>query len=519
MVDIFLLVLVVAVVIGSLVVNTKVLFYFQQPEDSRFASSVVVKAIIVISLTLAWLVVLLLPIDVRNARPVPGPLDMQPLWIGAFITLIIFLVIIVPAAMFYAEVEGDDLVKGKKRHVLCQIVFMLIVSTCLIAVSYRFLADADLPVVRYACGDDFWLDASDPGDRGAFAGRVCEGGVATELSITVGFDIYLVAVLCFIGWGFVVIFGGIGLSAVPLDLILAFKDRPKAINEATYQQRRRVIGQATTALLSRAEELQAMDSEVSGQSGWRGSRRKRQLKADYNRFKRDVLMLEEEHEKLAVAKFQRGENLAVSVAKLLLGIFAAILSLSWVLHIVLYIVTKAATADGEPVTLFLNALLSEMEGALYPLGVSVFAVFVLYLLICVVCGCLKFGMRFFFLISIHPMRYKATPLNSILFNVEMVLLCSAAVVQFAQQAFADYARLTSADVIFAAQIKYLRFYSWFFKNNVFIYTLLSWFVLALIYLLVRPREVSDIKFDAKTDKKLHKMAGTVGKPGADQAAV
>merc|ERR1712039_564807 len=165
--------------------------------------------------------------------------------------------------------------------------------------------------------------------------------------------------------------------------------------------------------------------------------------------------------------------------------------------------------DRRPVTTFLNELFTAFEGTgVYPLGVAFFAVFTLYLLACVVKGCLKFGMRIFFLFSIHPMRHKGTPLNSILFNVEMVLITSAAVVQFAQTAFADYARLTDADVIFSAQIKYLAFYNWFFENNVFIITLLSWFVLTIIFLFVRPRDTGDTyKIDKKVDRKLSKIIG------------
>merc|ERR1712146_828880 len=156
---------------------------------------------------------------------------------------------------------------------------------------------------------------------------------------------------------------------------------------------------------------------------------------------------------------------------------------------------------------FLNALFEAFEGpGLYPIGVALFGMFTLYLLLCVVKGCLKFGMRIFIFFSIHPMKRQGTPLNSILFNVLMVLISSATVVQFSQQAFADYARLTDADVIFAAQIKYLEFYRYFFENNIFIYCLLVWFTLTLIYLLVvGPR---DRKKARKRDKK--------GKKGKDK---
>jgi len=503
-IDIFLLVLVIFVVVVSVAVNIKILTYYQQKEDSAFASSVLCKAIIVISMTFAWLVNLLLPIDVRNSRPTPGILDMQLMWTIAFVILAVFLVLIVPAAMFYHEVEGDDFIKKKRGHVLCNLSLTLFFTACTVLIGYPFLSEAEIPVVRYACGGTAWSD----GDAEGEGLVICGDGQKTDLTIQVSFDIYLIACLCFVGWFFLVTFGGIGLSAVPIDLILEFIDRPRAIDELTFQQRKRVLGHATMTLLSNSRELEQRDTELSSEKGWKAGRKKRQLKADYNKFKKDVLLLEEEHEKLKVCKFQKGESLAVSITKLVAGILFAIMSLAWVFHILFYIVTPEMMPDGQPVSLFLNELFEAFESTgVYPLGVAFFAAFTLYLLLCVVKGCLKFGMRIFFFFSIHPMRHEATPLNSILFNVELMLITSAAVVQFSQQAFADYARLTDADVIFAAQIKYMKFFRYFFENNVFIYTLLIWFLLTLIYLFAKPKDQSGvIKFDKKKDKKMSALA-------------
>lgn len=496
-VDIFLLIFVVAVIGGAVAVNVRVLLHFQQPEDARFASSVLAKTIIVVSLTLAWILILLLPIDVRNSRPTPGVLNMQMLWTIAFILLAVFLALVVPAAVFYVEVEGDSIVKKKRKYVLCNLTLMLFFAGCTLAISYPFLSNASIPVVEYMC--DSWLDA----DRPTPPAMVCDQGKDASLEIKTGFQVYLIAVLCFVGWFFFVTFGGIGLSAVPIDLILSFVDRPRSIDESTYRQRRSVIGSAATMLLGRAEELQKRDGEVCG-NGWRGLRQRRALRQDFNKFKRDMLLLEDQFEQLKVSKFHKGESLAVSITKLIVGIIFAILSLTWVLHIVLYVLVPGVSGSaGVP---FLNSLFTALEGGgLYPLGVSFFAVFNLYLLLCVLKGCLKFGMRILFFFSIHPMRYKQTPLNSILFNVQMLLLSSAAVVQFSTTCFAEYARLTDADVIFSGQIKYLHFYSFFFKNNVFIWTLLVWFLLALIYLLVRPRDSGETKLDQKAYAKLTKM--------------
>ena len=56
---------------------------------------------------------------------------------------------------------------------------------------------------------------------------------------------------------------------------------------------------------------------------------------------------------------------------------------------------------------------------------------------------MKFGLRFFCL-PIHPMRIGNTMMNSMLFNVLLLLISCVSVVQFCTRAFASYARLTAA---------------------------------------------------------------------------
>lgn len=293
---------------------------------------------------------------------------------------------------------------------------------------------------------------------------------------------------------------------MPIDLILEFVDRPKPIDEVFYQQERREIGRASGELLSTAEKLQELDSQLSSESGWRARRRKRALQADYNKFKKEVFHLEEDYERLLTSKHQQGESILVSAVKLALGIIFAILSFAWILHTVFYVLVRKL--DPTFSVDILNTFFSAFEGpGLYPVGVALFGAFNLYLLLCVVKGTLKFGMRIFICFSIHPMKRQATPLNSILFNVLMMVISSAAVVQFAQEAFSDYARLTDADVLFSAQIKYLSFYSYFFDNNIFLYALLGWFLLTILFLSVvghreRKNAIKRTKaYLAKKDKK------------------
>ena len=62
-------------------------------------------------------------------------------------------------------------------------------------------------------------------------------------------------------------------------------------------------------------------------------------------------------------------------------------------------------------------------------------------------------------------------MNSFLFNISLILLSSVSVTQFCAGAFQDYATMTDIDLIFTTQIRYLKFFVYFFRYHVFEYAL------------------------------------------------
>ncbi len=132
----------------------------------------------------------------------------------------------------------------------------------------------------------------------------------------------------------------------------------------------------------------------------------------------------------------------------------------------LYIIPVQYT--GVPLTLFLNGYFIWFDSWFPLFGTISVAVFAMYLLIAVMKGTFKFGMRFF-LLPIHPMKPGGTYMNSFLFNLILILLCTIPVCQFCLLAFRDYARLTDIDVIFTGQITYMDGFKFFYQYNVFIY--------------------------------------------------
>ncbi|KAF7845365.1 LIMR family protein [Senna tora] len=70
-------------------------------------------------------------------------------------------------------------------------------------------------------------------------------------------------------------------------------------------------------------------------------------------------------------------------------------------------------------------------------------------------------------ITIHPMKWGATLMNSFLFNVGLILLCSISVIQFCSIAFAYYAQATAAQEIFGHTLQSLHGIKYLYKYNVF----------------------------------------------------
>jgi len=79
-------------------------------------------------------------------------------------------------------------------------------------------------------------------------------------------------------------------------------------------------------------------------------------------------------------------------------------------------------------------------------------------------------------------RPKKTYMNTILFNIGLILFTSFSVTQFCVAAFDDYVTFTDINLIFSVQIRYLVFFVYFYRYHVFEYILLGIAIISLIYL-------------------------------------
>lgn len=261
--DLFLLFFAVVGMVVFLIINAKMVLYYEESSPGDTSESSFIRGTVVASWTLAYVVIFLLPIDVRNARQ-QGGLDMETFWQIAVTTVILFVGFLLPAAIFFIETKGDNAVfeKGSAaRRTFGQMIFFFFFVLMFLLISFAFLSTAKLPVVDVACGN--WIDA----DAVIESQHICQSPVDRFLEISVRFDIYVMAVFCFVGWWLFVVFGGVGLTALPMDLVMEYLDRPKPISVSVYASKKILYAQTADALLSRAQDLQERDAELKDKAG------------------------------------------------------------------------------------------------------------------------------------------------------------------------------------------------------------------------------------------------------------
>lgn len=199
-------------------------------------------------------------------------------------------------------------------------------------------------------------------------------------------------------------------------------------------------------------------------------------------FKKAVFLLEEDVEDFkACSSNYNNYNPLIPWFALFFGILSTLISLVWVIQISITILPN------NPVHPFLNDYLKWFDSWFPLFGVITVAAFSFYLLLCAVKGCFKFGLRFLFF-QLHPMQVGKTYMSSFMFNVALVLLCALPVVQFTTTAFSDYARYTTVAQVMGIQVQYLKFFGWFWQNNLFVYILLGIALLTSLYLFFCKKE-------------------------------
>lgn len=171
-----------------------------------------------------------------------------------------------------------------------------------------------------------------------------------------------------------------------------------------------------------------MEMDVKNcQDGFWGVRKKKKTFEQFmNKFKANVLLVEKKYEVFKIELNYLDANPLVWWGKLFLGCILCIVSFILWLHILLYLIVRSDKAFSD--TAFLNDLLTGLDNSgITFLSTAVFAGLAIYMLLCTTKGVIKAGFRIPFIINIHTMKQNETLMNSFLFNVLLILICSVSV--------------------------------------------------------------------------------------------
>ena len=273
-------------------------------------------------------------------------------------------------------------------------------------------------------------------------------------------------------------------------MIYSFCSRPIKISGTKLEAMKKEVVETAVELRELGVKIQKMEKE--------GIHKKSIFSSDkrhYNHLLKDlkvgVTVLDDEYQIINFQNMLDGKSVIGYYCNLFFGIIFLIISLIWVAHILLYVIIKP---NGQPITRGLNILLVFLtENNVSFIAIAIFSFFCVYLLLATIKGNFKFGVRMILLGSIHPMKKNETYMNSILFNIMLVMITSVSVNQFCVKAFNEYAAMTDIDMIFSAQIQYMTFFVYFYKYNIFEYVLCGVMIISFVYLALRPSDTNSMK--------------------------
>ncbi|GAB2265720.1 hypothetical protein Dimus_000758 [Dionaea muscipula] len=473
--DFNLALVIVAIVVCVLVFifNVYLLVNYQHPDDVNQAYFP--KFVVVLGLSIAVISILMLPADVANRQACRHAiyngacnltLPMKDLWLAVYITDAILVFFIIPFAMFYYEGDQDKTVGKRIRSALCWVSITAVVCALALGILYGLVGKVDFTVRHLSSSTTSFPSSWDFSSRQQCIGgaKQCSAYLASPSSETTWtmrttFPEYVVALATIVGSVLFTIFGGVGIACLPLGLIFAFIRRPKAvITRSQYIKEATELGKKARELKKAAAELH--QQERSGSKGRKWRKNVKAVEKELLLLEGDVMALEEMYPQGEKAETAWALTVLGYLAKLILGILGLIVSVAWIAQIVIYLMIK------PPVSPFLNWVFIKLDNVWGLLGTVAFAFFCFYLLVAVVAGAMMLGLRLVF-ITIHPMKWGATLMNSFLFNVGLILLCSISVIQFCATAFAYYAQATAAEEIFGHTLESLRGIKYLYKYNVF----------------------------------------------------
>lgn len=222
MIDTWLIIVIIVCFLLMLLLNAFVLAYFLHPDDKGFINGLFEKLIIFLGFAVLWTFVLLLPLDIANSRGAGSGLNIHLAYMVLFGVLLAFLLLILPWVSSFYESDSDD--------------------SCCVRFFKSFMYTLVILSIVFVMGFIFWKHIPSPGIQVATKVAHIQGlefieqkasqkiialnqSAIKKIPYKPNFIFIIIFFLLLIGWILFVFFAGVGIVALPLDMILDYMYR------------------------------------------------------------------------------------------------------------------------------------------------------------------------------------------------------------------------------------------------------------------------------------------------------
>ena len=258
---------------------------------------------------------------------------MEMFWTIIYWLVPVWVFVLIPFSTFYYEADDGMLMSGTSvgakptsriKEAVKYETFVVVIFGLIFALTYLFLNETAIPV-RDVIGPNFeagpMYDIS-PVSGAAFSinqlqpmgdqdSNVIDANAVNEtlstINMAVNPSVFYAGLMAWMGWFLFALFGAIGMASMPLDLILAFVDRPRHMDAVEFDEAQVMLRDRVNELVNVGEMIKLEQEEKAQQNGGkRGSyfsKEARKAAAEEKKtllqFKQAVYLLEEDAEDFA----------------------------------------------------------------------------------------------------------------------------------------------------------------------------------------------------------------------------
>ena len=112
---------------------------------------------------------------------------------------------------------------------------------------YAFMNYSYFPITLQTCDTTNFLPANEVVDT-ASPTSVCKSN-DTEVEVRVGFQIFALALMVFVGWLLLCIFLPTGMQAIPFDLVAQWVARPRPLDQQKFNSAKAELAKKVSVML------------------------------------------------------------------------------------------------------------------------------------------------------------------------------------------------------------------------------------------------------------------------------